>query len=128
MIHSHLQNCLVFLAAGTCARELILVIRAPGDSAARIIHNIQTHDVTFYSNLQSYPYPLRRYTLKLKLQLLLCILLFIVRHEAEVKGFTPPLDCQDGAARVYHPIVHGLNPNNAPYFAVFLKDFKPQNW
>lgn len=49
-------------------------------------------------------------------------------HEADAKGFIPPLDCQDGAARVYHPIVHGLNPNNSPYFAVFLKDFKPKNW
>lgn len=50
------------------------------------------------------------------------------RLEAEVKGFVPPLDCQDGAARVYHPIVHGLNPKNSPYFAVFLKDFKPKDW
>lgn len=50
------------------------------------------------------------------------------QHEADVKGFIPPLDCQDGAARVYHPIVHGLNPGNSPYFAVFLKDFKPKNW
>ncbi|XP_022785096.1 uncharacterized protein LOC111325533 [Stylophora pistillata] len=50
------------------------------------------------------------------------------QHEAEVKGFVPPLDCQDGAARVYHPIVHGLNNKNSPYFAVFLKDFKPKNW
>ncbi|KAL9964292.1 hypothetical protein ACROYT_G027913 [Oculina patagonica] len=50
------------------------------------------------------------------------------QHEADMKGFIPPLDCQDGAARVYHPIVHGLNPNNSPYFAVFLKDFKPKNW
>ncbi|KAJ7353935.1 hypothetical protein OS493_031075 [Desmophyllum pertusum] len=49
-------------------------------------------------------------------------------HEADAKGFIPPLDCQDGSARVYHPIVHGLNPNNSPYFAVFLKDFKPKNW
>ena len=49
------------------------------------------------------------------------------QHEAD-KGFIPPLDCQDGAARVYHPIVHGLNPGNSPYFAVFLKDFKPKDW
>ena len=54
--------------------------------------------------------------------------LFPFRHEAEVKGFIPPLDCQDGAARVYHPIVHGLSPDNSPYFAVFLKDFKPHDW
>lgn len=50
------------------------------------------------------------------------------QHEAVTKGFTPPLDCQDGAARVYHPVIHGLNPDNSPYFAVFLKDFKPKSW
>lgn len=50
------------------------------------------------------------------------------RHEADVKGFVVPLDCKDGAARVCHPIVHGLNPANTPYFAVFLKDFRSQNW
>ena len=50
------------------------------------------------------------------------------QHEADAKGFIPPLDCQDGAARVYHPVVHGLNPDNSPYFAVFLKDFKPKSW
>ena len=52
------------------------------------------------------------------------------QHESML-GFLPPLDCQDGAARVYHPIVHGLSKdtsgkykNNQPYFSVFLKDFK----
>ena len=50
------------------------------------------------------------------------------QHEIDAKGFTPPLDCQDGAARVYHPVIHGLNPENSPYFAVFLKDFKPKSW
>ena len=50
------------------------------------------------------------------------------QHEANAKGFTPPLDCQDGAARVYHPVIHGLSPDNSPYFAVFLKDFQPKSW
>lgn len=50
------------------------------------------------------------------------------RHEADVKGFSTPLDCQDGAARVYHPIVHGLKDDNTPYFAIFLKNFKPHEW
>ncbi|XP_065052882.1 uncharacterized protein LOC135682084 isoform X2 [Rhopilema esculentum] len=39
-----------------------------------------------------------------------------------------PLDCVDGAARVYHPIVHGLKQNSKPYFAVFIKDYKPYPW
>ena len=58
----------------------------------------------------------------------LTISLFLSRHEADAKGFKPPLDCKDGAARVYHPIVHGLDPSNSPYFAVFLKGFSPHNW
>ena len=49
------------------------------------------------------------------------------RHE-ENKGFKVPLDCVDGAARIYHPIVHGLDPEQTPYFAVFLKDYKPSPW
>ncbi len=49
-------------------------------------------------------------------------------HETE-KGFEPPLDCKDGAARVYHPILKGVNePEKQPYFAVFLKDFRVHPW
>ena len=50
------------------------------------------------------------------------------RHEKEQKGFEVPLTCKDGAARVYHPLIHGLQSDNSPYFAVFLKDFKPHPW
>ena len=49
------------------------------------------------------------------------------QHEAE-KGFVVPLSCEDGAARIYHPIFHGLKEENTPYFSVFLKDFKPHQW
>lgn len=44
------------------------------------------------------------------------------------KGFTVPLSCQDGAARVYQPVIHGLNPENQPYFAVFLKNYQVHPW
>lgn len=50
-------------------------------------------------------------------------------HEAGTKGFAPPLDCADGAARVLHPIIHGLDEaTEKPFFAVFLKDFAPHEW
>ena len=48
-------------------------------------------------------------------------------HETE-RGFETPLDCADGAARVVHPVYHGLQPENQPYFAVFLKDFRVHEW
>ena len=48
--------------------------------------------------------------------------------EAERRGFSPPLDCADGAARVLHPLYHGLREDNQPYFAVFLKDYKVHDW
>jgi len=49
------------------------------------------------------------------------------QYEKE-KGFRVPLTEEDGAARVYHPIHHGMNENNKPYFAVFLKDYKIHHW
>ncbi len=48
-------------------------------------------------------------------------------HEAR-RGFETPLDCRDGAARVLHPIYHGMKEENQPYFAVFLKDFRVHPW
>ena len=50
------------------------------------------------------------------------------RPEKEQRGFEVPLTCEDGAARVYHPLLHGLQTDKTPYFAVFLKDFKPHPW
>ncbi|MCP4440817.1 MAG: SDR family oxidoreductase [Aureispira sp.] len=44
------------------------------------------------------------------------------------KHFIPPLDAIDGAARLYAPIVEGLENEETPYFGVFLKDYKPYDW
>ncbi len=52
-----------------------------------------------------------------------------VTDEAEVKGFAVPLDCEDGAARILHPVFEGVNnKEKEPYFAVFLKDFHVHPW
>lgn len=45
---------------------------------------------------------------------------------AREKGFIPPLDIIDGAARVYDPIVLGLNEK--PVYGKFLKDYKEYAW
>ncbi len=42
-------------------------------------------------------------------------------------GFIPPLDCIDGAARVYDPIVRGLTEPEPP-FGHFFKDYAPYAW
>lgn len=44
------------------------------------------------------------------------------------RGFVPPLDLIDGAARVCSPIFDGLNKENLPDFGVFLKDYKVTKW
>jgi len=44
------------------------------------------------------------------------------------KGFVTPLDIVDGAARIYHPIVDGLEKEEAPYLGVFLKDYRVVEW
>lgn len=52
-------------------------------------------------------------------------------HQAmyeQAQGFQVPLDTIDGASRVYHPIAKGLTDKEEPYFAVFLKDYKPSPW
>lgn len=43
-------------------------------------------------------------------------------------GFRPPLDVIDGAARVYDPVVVGLNEPQQPVYGVFLKDYRPYPW
>jgi NAD(P)-dependent dehydrogenase (short-subunit alcohol dehydrogenase family) len=45
-----------------------------------------------------------------------------VRH-----GFAPPLDEQDGAARVLDPVYAALN-GAPPLHSVFLKDYRPASW
>ena len=49
---------------------------------------------------------------------------FLFSHQ----GFQVPLSHEDGAARVYHPVWHGLQEDSQPYFATFLKNFKPHPW
>lgn len=44
------------------------------------------------------------------------------------KHFIPPLDAIDGAARLYAPIIAGLENPETPYFGLFLKDYKPYDW
>jgi NAD(P)-dependent dehydrogenase (short-subunit alcohol dehydrogenase family) len=47
-------------------------------------------------------------------------------HKEE--GFVPPLDEIDGMARIYDPIVSGINNAEIPLFGHFLKDYKPYLW
>lgn len=49
-----------------------------------------------------------------------------VKTEQRSKGFRPPLDVVDGAARVCHPIFSGLE--GSPYSGVFLKDYEVAPW
>lgn len=44
------------------------------------------------------------------------------------RGFVPPLDCVDGAARLYDPIARGLNEPDEPLCGHFLKDYAPHPW
>ena len=53
---------------------------------------------------------------------------FHLAKREEKKGFRLPLDCIDGAARVYDPIVTGYNSTEKPQYAVFLKDYNVYPW
>ena len=44
------------------------------------------------------------------------------------KGFVLPLDSVDGAARIYDPVVTGLERSDQPHYAVFLKNYGPYAW
>ena len=48
------------------------------------------------------------------------------KRAAEARGFVPPLDVVDGAARILAPIWAGLR--GAPVFGVLLKDYQPAAW
>jgi NAD(P)-dependent dehydrogenase (short-subunit alcohol dehydrogenase family) len=48
------------------------------------------------------------------------------RQLQQVAGFQPPLDVIDGAARIYDPIVRGLQGERLS--GVFLKDYRPVPW
>lgn len=49
-------------------------------------------------------------------------------YEKEEKGFITPLDCIDGASRVYDQVVKGFKDVSIPEFAVFVKDYKVHPW
>jgi NAD(P)-dependent dehydrogenase (short-subunit alcohol dehydrogenase family) len=49
------------------------------------------------------------------------------RARLRTKGFVPPLDDVDGAARVYDPIVRGVRDGQRPH-GLFLKDYRPISW
>lgn len=49
------------------------------------------------------------------------------RQRLRAKGFRPPLDILDGAARVYDPIVQGVRDQHYIH-SVFLKDYKVTPW
>ena len=46
----------------------------------------------------------------------------------EERGFYPPLDLVDGAARIYDPIARGINGGDEPLYGHFLKDYSPHPW
>lgn len=46
----------------------------------------------------------------------------------ENRGFYTPLDSLDGMARIYDPIVQGLEDSAVPLYGHFLKDYAPYRW
>lgn len=49
-----------------------------------------------------------------------------LRKKQFEQGYVPPLDSVDGAARILHPIVEGINGNY--YSGVLLKNYKINSW
>lgn len=49
-----------------------------------------------------------------------------LKQRMRAHGFHPPLDVVDGAARIYAPILDGLE--GRPYCGRFLKDYRPTTW
>lgn len=49
-------------------------------------------------------------------------------HIQTKRGFYPPLDIIDGMARIYDPIVQGINNPQVPLYGHFLKDYTPYPW
>lgn len=49
-----------------------------------------------------------------------------IEQKVRGKGFVPPLDLIDGAARIYDPIVTGIKGD--PVYGHFLKDYRPYAW
>ncbi len=46
----------------------------------------------------------------------------------EERNFFTPLDIIDGMARIYDPIVMGLENDETPVYGLFLKDYMPYAW
>ena len=49
-------------------------------------------------------------------------------HLQTEQGFYTPLDIIDGMARIYDPIVQGIESIDRPIFGYFLKDYIPYAW
>ncbi|BAY32657.1 short chain dehydrogenase/reductase family oxidoreductase [Nostoc carneum NIES-2107] len=49
-------------------------------------------------------------------------------HVQETRGFHTPLDVIDGMARIYDPIVQGIENSAEPLYGHFLKDYAPYPW
>ena len=52
---------------------------------------------------------------------------FPKRKQSRENGFVPPLDEIDGAARIYAPVIEGLNTPTPPY-GKFFKDYEEFAW
>jgi NAD(P)-dependent dehydrogenase (short-subunit alcohol dehydrogenase family) len=50
------------------------------------------------------------------------------KNRKKQHGFVTPLDEIDGMARIYDPIVQGLEMPETPLFGHFLKDYQPYPW
>lgn len=51
---------------------------------------------------------------------------YSTRVRMRARGFVPPLDEVDGAARIYDPIARGVGGERD--FGLFLKDYRPTEW
>ncbi|MBD2124627.1 SDR family NAD(P)-dependent oxidoreductase [Trichocoleus sp. FACHB-262] len=49
-------------------------------------------------------------------------------HLQHDRGFYTPLDPIDGMARIYDPIVQGIEQTETPFYGYFLKDYIPYPW
>jgi NAD(P)-dependent dehydrogenase (short-subunit alcohol dehydrogenase family) len=49
-------------------------------------------------------------------------------RKQEERGFFAPLDIEDGAARIYHPVAVGVTEPDEPVWGKFLKDYGECRW
>ncbi|MBE9145961.1 hypothetical protein [Planktothrix mougeotii] len=50
------------------------------------------------------------------------------QDDQQKRGFYPPLDNIDGMARIYDPIVQGIQNPSEPLLGHFLKNYVPSPW